>query len=63
MIQFERLNHKLVSEIQVIEDGLYVSRTVTIDQDDYNLQNTELEHQKKSLKDKMNEVKSRFEDA
>jgi len=63
MIQFERLNHKLVNEIQVIEDGLYVSRTVTIDQDDYNLQNTELEHQKKSLKDKMNEVKSRFEDA
>lgn len=63
MGQFESMNHKLKREIQVLEDQLYVSRTITIDHDDFNKLNSELDTQKKKLKDKMNEVKGRFEDA
>jgi len=63
MGQFESMNHKLKREIQVLEDQLYVSRTITIDHDDFKLLNSELDTQKKKLKDKMNEAKGRFEEA
>lgn len=62
MAQLDQTSMKLQRNIQLIDDKLYVSRTVTIDKEEQENKNKELDQQNKKLKDKVNIIREKFED-
>lgn len=63
MIQLDKTSHNLQRNIQCIDDQLYVSRALTLDKDEFEKQNKELEKKNNNLKDKFKLIQARFEEA